>query len=359
MKIGIIAFSPIRYLPYLRKYCEILNGCGQPYDVICFDREGEDQSHDNVHVFSARCIDAPRYKKLAHFVRYNLFVRKILRKNRYDRLIVLTTLPAVLLADVLLRRYAGRFLFDYRDASYEHVPPYGWLVRRLAKAAALTCISSPGFKRFLPTDRLVLSHNASRDVLAEGDSPVQGVPFANAGRIVLTYMGHIGYFPATRHLVEKLANVAGMELRVIGLGSDGLRRAAGNLEAANVLFRGRFGSEEKLRLYADTDLVVNTYGDYCDVVRYALSNKLYEAARYGRPLLVSKNTLMQDYAEQYSLGLAVDLERDNVADAIQSYATGFNWEAFQAGGRKLLDEARRDEGIFVRKVIEFCQGGTP
>ncbi|UKI38162.1 MAG: hypothetical protein L6V93_09380 [Clostridiales bacterium] len=52
----------------------------------------------------------------------------------------------------LLTRYRNKFIFDYRDKSYEYVKPYGMLVNAVIKASRETVISSEWFKNNL-TDK--------------------------------------------------------------------------------------------------------------------------------------------------------------------------------------------------------------
>lgn len=355
LHVGIIGFTPIRYLPFLRKYQSILDAYGIAYDIICFDREAETHSHDNVHIFSARCFNASRYRKALCFWRFRRFARKIVLDKCFDKLIVLTAPPAVLLSDLLLARYRGRFLLDYRDVSFEHFAPYRWMVRDLARASALTAISSPAFAKYVPSDTTVLSHNIKAQAFGSQDAVTQAPPFRERSRIVLTYMGHIGYHDVNRHLVERLAGAPDIELRIIGEGSEILRRKATYSHAKNVSFRGRFEPGEKEQFYLETDLVANTYGDDSEIVRLALSNKLYEAAWYRRPLIVSRNTLMQEYVDRYNLGFAIDPRAEDVAEAIRRYAMAFDVVRFYEGCKRFLAEVCRDEQEFESRVLEFCE----
>lgn len=73
---------------------------------------------------------------------YRRYVKKLLKKKKYDSLIILTTQTALILCDVLLASYRHKYIFDYRDKSYEYIKPYGMLVNAVIKASRETVISS-------------------------------------------------------------------------------------------------------------------------------------------------------------------------------------------------------------------------
>ena len=85
----------------------------------------------------------------------------VLKRNSYDFLIICTTIPAILLFDVLVKKYHKRFLLDIRDYTYEGIKLYRYLEKKLISSAGLTAISSKGFFEWLPCvgDNYVLTHN--------------------------------------------------------------------------------------------------------------------------------------------------------------------------------------------------------
>ena len=62
-------------------------------------------------------------KKIPSFIRYKLFAQKIIRQNKYDKLIVLHSTPGLVLLNIL-RKYKNKFILDYRDFSHENIYLY-------------------------------------------------------------------------------------------------------------------------------------------------------------------------------------------------------------------------------------------
>lgn len=75
----------------------------------------------------------------------------------------------------------------------------------------------------------------------------------------------------------------------------------------NVFFHGVFSNPDDLpRIYQKIDLVLATYDNQYDNVRYAEPNKLYEAIYFQKPLLVSQNTFLAETVQKLGVGFAID-----------------------------------------------------
>lgn len=73
---------------------------------------------------------------------YFHFVKKVIKKQKYEKLIVLTTLTGMFLYHLLTRKYNQEFILDYRDASYEFLNLYKFILGKLVDNSTFTCISS-------------------------------------------------------------------------------------------------------------------------------------------------------------------------------------------------------------------------
>lgn len=76
---------------------------------------------------------------------------------------------------------------------------------------------------------------------------------------------------------------------------------------SNVFFHGRFTNPDDLpSIYEHVDLVLATYDTHFANVRYAEPNKLYEAAYFQAPIIVSENTFLASKVAQWGIGFAID-----------------------------------------------------
>lgn len=364
-KIGIVACVKPGLMPYLDKYRAVLDEQSMAYDVICWDRNGsisESEKKGNVIIFRAHgfaapsdCTDVSRWRKLVPFAQYSRFVRTQIRRHQYDKLIVLTSVPGTLLYDVLLGPYRGRYIFDYRDCSYERFWPYAWLMHRIADQSAFTAVSSPGFSRYLPSEKLVLCHNNGAVPDTEDLPDFEPLPFTRA-KTTISYIGHVRYAAMNEAIVRQLANQDDFELRYIGNGAaeQFLHELAHELKANNIVFHSRFDPQHKPDFYLDADLTNNVYGNRTIEVQYALSNRLYESAYYGRPILTSSQTMMCKTVTEYGLGFGVELPGDDLREAVAAYRKMFDYRRFRNGCRQFLAKVRRDDEIFRQKLADFC-----
>lgn len=367
-KLGIIACVKPSLMPYLDKYRRVLHECAIPYDVICWDRDGTvtaAETGENFHVFRAtgwgvprNCTDVPRVLKLIPMAQYRRYVLSLVRQHRYRKLIVLTSLTGTLIYDLLRGKYRNRYIFDYRDCSYEWFWPYAVMMRRLSAASDFTAVSSPGFRRYLPADKLVLCHNNGAVPETEEIPAADPAPFTRPGPLRISYIGHVRYARMNEAIVRQLANHPRFELQYVGNGAAEafLHDLVAKLGARNVTFHSRFAPREKPAFFHAADLINNVYGNASIEVRYALSNRLYESVYFGRPIMTSRQTEMHRVVEAYGLGFGVELPSDDLAIAIERYVAHFDAVRFQEGCQRFWQEIRHDDEVFRRRLTEFIQG---
>lgn len=315
-------------MPYLRLYDETLLELGVEYDLIYWDRFGliEEKpeacsrlvrfsfgQEDNVHLWIKSC----------NFLRYTRVVAKHLRSVKYQKIIVLTSVPALLLWPTLMRRERDSYVVDIRDYSFEKIWLYRKLLKHLVARSYRTYISSEGFKSFLPSvpKKFFLSLN-----FKEVDATIRNKFYQRDRRkedvIRILYIGAISYYDENIKFLSRFGNNMNFLIQYVGFGP-----AASLIEShcqersySNVEFVGRFRPLEKSDYYYNADLIYNMYGNTSYLTRYALSNKLYDAAIYYRPILVNSDTLMSNESLSNGFGYEVRLEEEDcVQDLLDWY----------------------------------------
>lgn len=75
----------------------------------------------------------------------------------------------------------------------------------------------------------------------------------------------------------------------------------------NVFYHGKFSNPADLpAIYHNLDLVLATYDTRFENVRYAEPNKLYEAAYFQTPVIVSSHTFLAQRVQELGIGFAID-----------------------------------------------------
>lgn len=351
MKVCIIAHVEQTYIPYINRYISFFKKNNIDYDIICWQREEanipEKDNEYNYFEASKTGIAA----KILSYSRYKKFVIDIVNKNKYDKLIVLTTVLAVSLHHFLIKKYKERYLFDIRDYTFERLLPYKNIVDKLIKNSALTTISSKGFMDFLePSPKIAINHNMSFTKSVKEPVDIQNKQVINIG-----FVGQVRYYEENVLLIKMLKNTFKYQLWYIGQPTPNcdLESYCAQKEITNVSFVGKYNNEQKPELYKSIDIVNSIYGDDSLEVTTALPNRLYEACLFKKPIISSKKTFLGEVIHQYRLGLVVDVEHDNVLELLDDYIKHFNQKEFSEGCNKFIADVARDDEILYNRLQSF------
>ncbi|MBQ5987182.1 MAG: hypothetical protein IJL59_07930 [Clostridia bacterium] len=357
MRFLIVTYDEYRNIPFVRKYEKCISECGGEYDIVLWNRSGENVEHPTNHLIFHATDKKDKLSKIIPFLRWRAFVRKQLKEGHYDRVIVITTIPAILIADVLIRKYPNRYWLDIRDFTYEQLPLYKRLVHRLVCASANTSISSPGFYSFVPKlEKVCLTHN-----ITNVSERTQACTYhAEQPKTVIGFVGGIQYLEENQRLCDRFKNHPRYELRYVGKVHPGcdLQTYCKENGMENVSFFPPYRNEEKPRIYKDIDIINSVYGSKTEITKIALPNRLYDAALYHKPILVSSGTLLAELVSQFHLGLPVDADDDNLVAKVDAYLASFDREQFDAGCETFLSDVLKDEAEYCHRVSLFCALGA-
>lgn len=346
----IVAPSSLRYVPYLEYYRDAFDAAGVPHDVLLWDRFATGEGGRNIERF-----DAPGTRRglwlIPGYLAFRAFLRERIRARPYDLLVLLGTQMGVLLYD-LVRRLP--YVLDIRDFSHEGFPPYRHAVFELIRRARLVCISSEGFREWLPAGRdYVMSHNVSRARLR-----VEPAPFV-FGRRVISSIGALGYFDANARFLEGAAREPGWDVRYIGRGTceRELEAHVARRRIANVRFFGAFRPADKGTFYDEANFVLGIYDAETPVGRTLTPNRLYEACAHSRPLLVNAGTHLADVVSRNGLGVVLDLaKRERWDRLLEPYASPQGYEAFGARARGFVGRVEADIEEFENRLRSVLRG---
>ncbi len=291
MKVGIIAFNNIQFCPYIKPYTIHCQKKKVDYNVIFFDRLLQGSMNKNEIAISWNS----RRSKLINFIQFARKVSKLISNNTYDFLIVLTTIPAVLLSTVLVSQYKNRYIIDIRDYTYEG-NKFFWLREcKVIHYAAARVISSPGFASFLPHEKYVLCHNNTH--YKSGISNRHEFS-QTAKRIIIGYVGSLSYASMCKIVIDLVKNDERFCFHFYGKETVGnlIQNMISMVDCDRIVYFGEYDPNEKGKIISKIDILFNVYGNDRQLVKYALSNKLYDGIYFKKPILTSPNTDMSRYA---------------------------------------------------------------
>ena len=359
MKVALILPGSLWYAPYVRIYTRLLDSHGVDYAVISWNREGDD--HAEGFQYQVACPQAHGSASFSSYRGYISFIRRTLREQGFDRLIVFGPQMTCLLAPLLLTRYRHRYIIDYRDLSIEQRLGFRQLFTLMLRFSQANVVSSPGFIPYLPKGDYLLSHNLNAEAYKaykthetnKSCKPSESYKSCELPVVVLT-IGAIRDTEQNLEVVKALGNREGFTLRFVGKG-----HAAPIIEdyckengIKNIEFTGFYQKEEESR-FVDESTVMNIF--YPRVVTHdtALSNRFYLSLVHKRPMIVTRGTTQGDYAERYGVGIAVD--DCNGLDVRISEFLAQDRKAYEQRCDKLLKSFMEDQRKFEITVEQFVK----
>lgn len=347
-KIALIVPNNLWVSPYLSIYTRLFDEIGVKYDTISWNREG--RIEDGIQ-FNYRENSRSPIAVLWSYIKYARFLKKIIRKNGYEKLVIFTPQVGLFLIPFLEKYYKGKYIFDYRDLSLEQKSIFRNRFRRVLDFSYANVISSPGFKKYLPKNyNYIISHNFNVEIVKKAIS-TEIKPYEGNVLSILT----IGALRTDMNpqVMDALGGVAGFKLSFVGKGisAEYLESYAKEKGYKNVVFTGYYKKDDEPDIY-EVHSMVNIVYPLIPSHISAISNRFYNSLIYKRPMIVSKNTAQGDYAQQYKVGLVVDT-CENLRKAITDYINKFDYQIYSTRCNDLLIKFLGDYETFRKCVIKF------
>ncbi len=360
MRILLIDSAKLKYAPYMNFYISNIDNIKNEVHAIYWNRDLKDEdtsafSGITLHEFREyQKDDVPKQKKILNFIRFRKYVKRILKQNHFDFVIVFS--PAPVLSDILTRKFKGRYIYDYRDSTYERFAPYKWLIGRIVKKSYAAFVSSDGFRRFLPCDvqsKVITSHNIQLDSLNHRDDKIR--LGKKTEKIRVAFWGLIRDEETNRKMIDKFAADERFELHFYGREQAcalRLKEHAKNINARNVYFHGEYKPEDRYEFVQNTDIIHNLYCSSNTMI--CMGNKYYDGVIFYIPQLCMNGSFMAENAEKSGIGLPCDPSDEKFTDTVYDYYVNLNKENFYECCDNELDRImeQHESGIaFIRRTF--------
>lgn len=355
--IGLIFISELRYCPYLNLYTSILDQLNLPYEVLYWDREGmEDNYPVNYKAFNYKSKkNVSPLNKFGDFIKYRKWLLKQIKQNKYDKLILLSTLSGMIISDFLIDKYADKYILDIRDYSYENNKLFYSIEKKMIEKSNLTAISSEGFKEFLPPYNYEVVHNFSKSELEYRQY------FAKKKKdqvLNFVFVGGLRYFEHQSKIIEKLGNDSRFNIVYHGSGieEDRYHQFADENNITNIKFTGLYDNKDKHKLLENADILNNSYkSSKVMEVQYAISNKYYDGLIFGIPQLSEIDTYKAQKIESEGIGISLDVNDDNFSDKLFDYYHNIDSKQFNDNTIKELEKIIEQDDHYRKKIIRFLK----
>ncbi len=334
----------------LPKYAKILNN---QFDIIYWDQHGIEEDAgalNHYRFYYPMSYGKSKLKKIIGYIKFRSYVKKVIKKNKYDKLIVLPTQAAVLIFDELVRKYKNKFIIDIRDYTAENKKWFYEIEKRIIKNSGLAVITSPAYKKFLPDHEYIVSHNAtevSKDIITSYRNRKR------KSKIIISCIGSIRFIQQFQRVIDSFKNDDRYELRFIGRGSEHLESYIDDNQINNVVLIGRFESRDTIKYYLETDIIMNLYGNNNPFLDYALSNKLYYSAMLGAPIIVSPGTYMEEITTTKGFGFSYDITNVNMKETLYEYYSNLDWDKMYKQCDLFMKEINEENRVYISEIINF------
>lgn len=293
MKILMIGCFDLFLHPYSEKYISIFEKNNIDYSFVFWNRKGEEFTNDSYKAFNYKMSqNYSFYEKIKGYLLYRKYVLSILKNEEFDRIVVFTSQAMFLFGNIIRKKYRGKYIFDYRDVTYEKNKFYKKSILKSIEDSSFTVISSPGFKKLFPSienSKFVLCHNAKNNF---GKKNIQK-SVSSIKRIA--YWGLIRDPQYFKKILEYFGNVEQYEVNIYGIGAvECLNQMIENNMYKNIYLHGEFKQSDIDTFARNTDFLLNCYSNK-SIQKLALTVKMYEGIEYGIPMIVQKNSYMSDY----------------------------------------------------------------
>lgn len=360
--IGIICFWDRAATPYLAKYEKLLMEQHASFEVIMWSRNASKEKvsqEDNIITINQEC-SGTKVQKIIAFLRWRKTVVNLLLQKKYDSLIILSTVPAVLLYFQLVGKYRTRYIFDIRDYTLEKNALFKRIVMNLIGNSVFTAISSKGFLRWLDdNDKIIINHN----ITIENDT-IDYPCFDNRKIFNFAFVGNVRLDTQTKALLLQLNNHPNFNQFFYGRIVPGceIKQLKDAYNITNLFLPGAFTANDKKHIFKHVDLINCVYANAEKENEIPLGdstplpNRLYDAITFYRPIVCSKGTYLSELVEQYNLGCSINGFDTHAVEQLLHYIREFDVNSFVAGCNLLRKKVLEEEQFFKSKCVATISG---
>ena len=224
-----------------------------------------------------------------------LAIRKVPFKRKPMIILEIADLPANIHISKL--GYFGKFVERKLVDLVKEVPDY-------------YVITSPGFYQgyyerygFDKNKFFVFENVPPKDIFKTFE--INPEKIMNKEKLVIGYIGAVAYYSSLKTLFEACKNIQNVEIIIAGRGPDSEKVESEAKKYRNVKVLGKYNYEQDIsRLYSMVDVVYSLYNVDNYNVKLALPNKLYESIVCGKPIIVAKDTYLEEYVRKLGVGFS-------------------------------------------------------
>jgi glycosyltransferase involved in cell wall biosynthesis len=333
MRIIFLRSNPVDPDSRVEKEVNSLVKAGYKVEILAWDRSSKYSMRESYVKLDSGDVKIYRFgipasygggmrKNLLSLVRFQMRVFNWLIKNkhRYD-VIHACDFDTAFISNKVAKQLKKKFVYDIFDY---YVDAFG-VPNKLKKYvvnqdhqiingadAVIICTDKRREQiRGTSPKRLAVIHNTPANMKAG----IQKLDL-NSEKIKLVYVGILGKGRFIKEIVEIVKRNPQYEFHIGGYGElEVYLEEAANING-NIYFYGKLPYYKTLELENSCDIMTAIYDPNIPNHFYAAPNKFYEGLMLGKPLIMAKNTGMDDVVLSHCLGEVIDYNIESLEGAI-------------------------------------------
>jgi len=333
MRVVFLRSNPVDPDPRVEKEASTLIKAGYDVSVVAWDRDGKYRVKEDYLNLDTGKAKIYRLGILASFgggFKENLkplflFQLAMLRwlfmhRRKYDVIHACdfdTAFVAGYCAKILRKKLVYD-IFDYYVDSFNVPKKLRKLVEMLDRAAINSAsgviICSEKRKEQIAGSKpkkLTVIHNSPSSYLPTSHK------VGNGNKVKIAYVGILSEGRLLRELADLITKDDKLELHIGGFGKLQGHIKQLDAEYSNIFYYGKLGYKQTLELENNCDIMTAIYDPLIPNHYYAAPNKFYESLMLGKPIIVVKNTGIDEIVQETNIGAVIDYNQGSLIEGIE------------------------------------------
>ncbi len=373
-RVVLIRSNPVNPYPRLEKTANALQRAGYSIKILAWDRNEEYKEREEiiklpdgeaqiVRIGIKGEFSAGFRKNFFPLLKFQIFIYKWLHKHRdeYD-IIHAYDFDTGFIANVCAKQLNKLLIYDIPDYYVDSHGLKGSTVGRVIKSCENRVINS--------ADAVIICTEKRKEQIA-GTNPkrlavLHNTPYDkqykeindnlfcfDENKLKLAYIGVFGKSRFLDKIAETVIKREDCEFHIGGFG--------GNMESyfeelskkySNIKYYGKISYDKTLYIEKNCDVMCAIYDPTVPNHYYAAPNKFYEALMLGKPLIMAKNTGVDEIVQQANIGAVIDYDVESLNNAIEHLMSRKKeWKEMSERARKLYDE-KFSWSVMEKKLLD-------
>jgi len=341
-------------------YTNYLDKNNIEYDIVYIDKYDKEEGTNAKNVYRWNLNIKKKWgflRKLLYYWKFKRFATDILLKNNYDFLIVWNEFTAFMFAAFLKKHFSNRYSINIRDYHYFRFPPVKHRLKRVITSSSFSTVASKAFIPYLPQYDYVVIHSLNKK-LVESLNPREKLQ-ENTKPIRILYLGYLNYPENVCKVIDQIENDNRFVFELAGVGVDIIKKYVLEKKINNVIVHGPFEPKDTASFLENADILYSLYDVGNKFVDTALSTKLYYATYLNIPIIVFKDTFMENVSGSLKIGFSVKKNMlDGMADNLYNWYHTLDMLEIKKNCSDFINEIERSHQELEKNLVKYLLSRT-